>query len=172
MKKTIFIALALAFTLTGCKKQTFEDRVIADVEHFNTKEAPKHMDVYTTLDSMSYDKSTQTIGYYYTVNGIADDVPPAAAAERTQFTPAEAPQGARLQLPLLLPLPDHWSPPARRHLHARRLQVRLRQKRGNRTLVVVRVSYLPPSVENCKLYTLYTSCCLPPHVENCTLYTL
>jgi hypothetical protein len=74
MKKTIFIALTLAFTLTGCKKQTFEDRVIADVEHFNTKEAPKHMDVYTTLDSMNYDKSTQTIGYYYTVNGIADDV--------------------------------------------------------------------------------------------------
>ena len=73
MKKTLFIIIALAFTLTGCKKQTFEERVMADVENFNKKEAPKKMDIYTTLDSMNYEPATQTIGYYYTISGIADD---------------------------------------------------------------------------------------------------
>lgn len=88
MKKTALL-LTLSLTLvSGCRKQTFDERVQAEVEHFNVKEAPKHMDIYTTLDSMNYDQPTQTIGYYYTVNGIADD---------SELFPAEAFQQQLLQ---------------------------------------------------------------------------
>ena len=69
----LFVLLsAIVLTFTGCRKQTFDERVAAEVEHFNTKEAPKRLDSATTFDSMSYDPSQLLLSYHYT---IETDIP-------------------------------------------------------------------------------------------------
>ncbi|MBQ8051453.1 MAG: hypothetical protein IJ197_07770 [Bacteroidaceae bacterium] len=72
MKQAIFTLLLAAVALTACHRQTFEEQVVEDINHFNQKESPKRMDMFTTLDSMSYDPALQLISYYYTVEGEAD----------------------------------------------------------------------------------------------------
>ena len=69
MKKTLFTLLLAGLTTTACHRQTFEEQVLDDVKHFNTKEAPKRMDMITTLDSMAYDSETLTLCYFYTIEG-------------------------------------------------------------------------------------------------------
>ena len=56
-----------ALVLTGCKKQTFDERVQAEVDHFNEKEAPKRLDSITTFDSMQYDSKQLLLSYFYTL---------------------------------------------------------------------------------------------------------
>lgn len=56
----------------ACHKKSFDDIVAEEVKHFNEKEAPKRLDIYTTFDSMTYDIATQTLSYYYTIEGDAD----------------------------------------------------------------------------------------------------
>ena len=72
MKHTTVLIAFAAILLSACHKQTFEEKVIAEVEHFNSKEAPKRLDMYTTFDSMSYDTRSQTLSYYYTLGGGID----------------------------------------------------------------------------------------------------
>ncbi|MBQ9559908.1 MAG: hypothetical protein IJ762_02335 [Bacteroidaceae bacterium] len=72
MKKTYLPLLIAAMALASCHKQTFDERVMEDVNHFNEKEAPKQIDLYTSFDSMRYEKETQTVSYFYTISGDAD----------------------------------------------------------------------------------------------------
>jgi len=72
MKKTYLLMAVAALVLAGCKKQTFDERVLAEVEHFNTKEAPKRLDNSTTFDSMQYDASQLKLSYFYTIEA---DIP-------------------------------------------------------------------------------------------------
>lgn len=67
MKQTFLLLAVATLLLTGCKKQTFDERVQAEVEHFNLKEAPKRIDAATTFDSMQYDASQLRLSYFYTV---------------------------------------------------------------------------------------------------------
>ena len=72
MKKVFLLLPILFLLLASCKKQTFDDRVESEVKYFNEKEAPKRLDTYTTFDSMTYDRSTLELGYYYTIESDAD----------------------------------------------------------------------------------------------------
>ena len=72
MKKNFLFLSVLLLSLTGCKKETFDERVEAEVMQFNKKEAPKRLDTYTTFDSMTYDRNTLELGYYYTIESDAD----------------------------------------------------------------------------------------------------
>lgn len=72
MMKRVFTVVFIAISLSACHKQTFDDQVLADVEHFNQKEAPKQLDPYTTFDSMAYDASNLTLTYFYTLNADVD----------------------------------------------------------------------------------------------------
>ena len=72
MKKTFLFLSIFILGLASCKKQSFDDRVEAEVEQFKKKEAPKRLDIYTTFDSMTYDRTTLVLGYYYTIDSDAD----------------------------------------------------------------------------------------------------
>lgn len=61
-----------ALALSACKKQSFDDAVLAEVEQFNTKEAPKRIDPFTTFDSMRYDRNSLRITYFYSVETDMD----------------------------------------------------------------------------------------------------
>jgi len=67
MKKIFLLMATAALVLTGCKKQTFDERVQAEVDHFNEKEAPKRLDSITTFDSMQYDSKQLLLSYFYTL---------------------------------------------------------------------------------------------------------
>ncbi len=70
MKRNILAIIALlTLFCTACHKETFEDRVAKEVEYFNHNEAPKRQDPISVFDSMSFDRSTLTISYFYTVEG-------------------------------------------------------------------------------------------------------
>ncbi len=71
MKRATYITLILA--LTSCHKQTFDERVLSDVENFNKKEAPKRADEVTILDSLQYDVESKTVIYFHTLEGNADN---------------------------------------------------------------------------------------------------
>ena len=72
MKKSILLLPVIALACTACHKQTFDERVLAEVEQFNQKEAPKRLDMYTTFDSMNYDTKSLMISYFYTIEGNMD----------------------------------------------------------------------------------------------------
>ncbi len=72
MKKA-FLFIVATVLFTACHKQTFDERLIAETEHFNTKEAPKRLDYYTSFDSMSYDRDTQVLTYFYTMSNEIDE---------------------------------------------------------------------------------------------------
>ena len=60
MRKIFLLMATATLLLTGCKKQTFDERVQTEVENFNLKEAPKQLDPYTSFDSMRYDADLHT----------------------------------------------------------------------------------------------------------------
>jgi len=72
MKKTLLLLTTIAAVFSACHKQTFDEQVLADVEKFNTQEAPKRIDDYTTFDSMVYDTKNLTLSYFYTIEGDID----------------------------------------------------------------------------------------------------
>lgn len=73
MTKTLFFVLLAAVSLSACRKQSYEEKVMQDMENYNRKEAPKRMDQVTMLDSLVFDPDSRTIVYYYTLEGMADD---------------------------------------------------------------------------------------------------
>lgn len=73
MKDISLVCFAVLMLLCSCGKESFEERVSREVKDFNEKEAPKRVDQYTTMDSMTWNIQKRTITYYYTMSGIADD---------------------------------------------------------------------------------------------------
>lgn len=70
MKKYMFIALTL-FALTACH-ESLEDKADREAKEFTKKECPRPMSDGITIDSMTFDKRTRTIHYYFTISGLAD----------------------------------------------------------------------------------------------------
>lgn len=73
VKHALFITLSGTFMLAACQKTSFEERVEKEVSEFNQRDAGRRIDEYTIMDSMSFDASTLTLGYHYTLEGEADD---------------------------------------------------------------------------------------------------
>ena len=46
------------------------------MERFNTEEAPKRVEELMTQDSMAYDITTRTLSYFYTVEGVGEELFP------------------------------------------------------------------------------------------------
>lgn len=66
----VFILLLL--TLSGCKRQTIEERIHEEAEKFTLKNCPKEIDKYTVLDSCVFSIPKRTYYYNYTVRGDLD----------------------------------------------------------------------------------------------------
>ncbi len=70
---SLTLLLTMAAVLTGCKKQTFDERITKEVAEFNAKQGGQQTDPVTTLDSMHYDVEQRLLSYCYTISGVADD---------------------------------------------------------------------------------------------------
>ena len=74
-KNTIIRILAIASFVTffiSCKRTTFDDKISVDTKEFTQKNCPQELDSYTRMDSMSYDRKSRTINYYYAVKDLPD----------------------------------------------------------------------------------------------------
>jgi len=66
MKKILLLAL-MAVCLTGCQK-SLDEQAERECKEYTKKHCPQEDDL-TILDSMSYERSSRTIGYHYRLKG-------------------------------------------------------------------------------------------------------
>lgn len=83
MKKILFILMggALAFSISSCKHENFDERCSREAKEYTLKQCPQRIDKGITLDSMAYHKvgegdnaSDRTFTYYYTFSDIQDSM--------------------------------------------------------------------------------------------------
>ena len=73
MRHYRFLCLAaLLGTFTGCKKESFGDRMVRETRENTEKMCPMEVDQDTMLDSMAFDKGSHTLLYYYSLHGFLD----------------------------------------------------------------------------------------------------
>lgn len=65
MKKYFFMLL-LGLGLASCQ-ESLEERCAREAETFTRKNCPAKLSDIVTIDSMTFDRNTHTLGYYYTV---------------------------------------------------------------------------------------------------------
>ncbi len=75
MKNIVFyLVIAVSvISFTACKRETIEQKMYRETAESSRKNCPQEMDAYTTLDSMSYDMSSRTMNYFYTVHDELDN---------------------------------------------------------------------------------------------------
>lgn len=74
MRKNIIICTLLASCIaTSCTRKSYEDQIEESAIEFTQKQCPREIDDCTTIDSMTFDRNTLTIHYYYTLKGKLDD---------------------------------------------------------------------------------------------------
>ncbi|WP_028903683.1 hypothetical protein [Prevotella sp. P6B4] len=71
MKKYWILAL-FAILLTACQ-ESLEDRAERDAKDYTRKHCPTAMDETTIIDSLTFERDTRTVHYYYRLTGVADD---------------------------------------------------------------------------------------------------
>ncbi len=64
--------LILFLTLTACT-ESFEERCRREAKEFTTKQCPRLLSEYITMDSMVYVDEPQGFAYYHTVSGELDN---------------------------------------------------------------------------------------------------
>ena len=72
MKKLLIIATMAALVCTSCQ-ESLEDKCAKEAAEFTSKKCPSRIDEYTQIDSMTFDKSTHTLAYWYHLTGNADN---------------------------------------------------------------------------------------------------
>ena len=70
MKKIIVFA-TLALFMVSCQ-ESLEDRCAREAKEYTAKNCPAKMDTNIIMDSLTFEKSTHTLHYYYRLTGIAD----------------------------------------------------------------------------------------------------
>ena len=70
MKKIIVFA-TLALFLTACQ-ESLEDKCAREAKEYTAKNCPAKMEENIILDSLTFEKATHTLHYYYRMTGIAD----------------------------------------------------------------------------------------------------
>lgn len=71
MKKVLYALLTVCL-LTACQ-ESFEDRCVREAKEFTLKKCPAQINQNTVIDSMTFDKQSLTLCYYYTLSGTADN---------------------------------------------------------------------------------------------------
>lgn len=70
MKKFWLLAVFTCF-LCACQ-ESLEDRCARETEEYTKKNCPAKLDNNTTLDSLTFERETHTLHYYYRLTGAAD----------------------------------------------------------------------------------------------------
>ena len=61
----------IALLFAACQ-ESLEDRCEREVKEVTAKRCPMVLDQNTTMDSITFDRNTHTLHYYYRLTGIAD----------------------------------------------------------------------------------------------------
>ena len=72
MKKLLINATMAALVCTSCQ-ESLEDKCAKEAAEFTSKKCPSRIDENTQIDSMTFDKSTHTLAYWYHLTGKADN---------------------------------------------------------------------------------------------------
>ena len=70
--KRFWIIIVFAGLFTACQ-ESLEDRCARESRDYTRKNCPIKLDNTTVLDSMTFERTTHTIHYYYRLTGIADN---------------------------------------------------------------------------------------------------
>ena len=71
MKKYWLLAV-VALLFTACQ-ESLEDRCERDAKEYTRKHCPTAIDQNTMIDSLTFDRDSHTIHYYYKLTGAADE---------------------------------------------------------------------------------------------------
>ena len=70
--KRITIVIIAALLLTACQ-ETLEERCEREAREYTEKKCPALITENVTIDSMTFNKSSHTTTYYYTLDGVLDN---------------------------------------------------------------------------------------------------
>ena len=73
MKRTMFMLL-LSGLLLSCQ-ESLEDKCAREAKEYTEKKCPAPIGENIVIDSMSFERSTHTLHYYYSIKGAADSNP-------------------------------------------------------------------------------------------------
>ncbi len=73
MKKlTTLLVIACAMLLASCQ-ESMEDRCERECKTYTKKNCPMRVEEGVTLDSMTFQRASHTVCYYYTLTGMVDN---------------------------------------------------------------------------------------------------
>lgn len=72
MRKILFLTTIVTLVLTSCQ-ETLEERCAREAKEYTAKHCPLRVSPDVVMDSMTFDKTTRTIAYIYTLSGALDD---------------------------------------------------------------------------------------------------
>ncbi len=72
MKKSIPLIISAVLLLSACQ-ETLEERCEREAHEYTQKKCPVYVTDLIMLDSLTFDKATHTMRYYYTLDGVMDD---------------------------------------------------------------------------------------------------
>ena len=69
--KKLWVLSAFMLLLTACQ-ESLEDRCARETKEYTRKNCPAKMDNNIILDSLTFERETHTLHYYYKLTGFAD----------------------------------------------------------------------------------------------------
>ncbi len=72
MRKTTILIAALACMSVSCQ-ESLEERCEREAREYTSKKCPAPIGEGMTIDSMTFDRATHTLHYYYTLSGNMDN---------------------------------------------------------------------------------------------------
>ena len=70
--KKLWVLSAIMLLLTACQ-ESLEDRCARETKEYTRKNCPTKMDNNSILDSLTFERETHTLHYYYRLTGFADN---------------------------------------------------------------------------------------------------
>lgn len=68
-----FICLLIASCLLTACQESLEDKCVREAKEYTEKKCPAPIGKDMVIDSMTFDRATHTLHYYYTLSGHADN---------------------------------------------------------------------------------------------------
>ena len=69
--KKLWVLSAIMLLMTACQ-ESLEDRCAREAQEYTRKNCPAKMDNNIILDSLTFERETHTVHYYYRLTGFAD----------------------------------------------------------------------------------------------------
>lgn len=70
--KKYWLLVVLGLVFAACQ-ESLEDKCERDAKEYTRKHCPTAIDNNTIIDSLTFDRATHTIHYYYRLTGVADE---------------------------------------------------------------------------------------------------